>query len=269
MSPHLEESCGGSFAERDNHLSSTCHALFTRVSPCADSHHLLEGMLRALGVRAALGGENGQSTRAELRGVASGSSICTYAMVGRLAGPGVSRRKSRFPQSRLACRGKQIWRYDGRTGAATAPPRSCRVVPQNQYIGSVATNTIVLSSRAARTSTLSCRRTVDRRAPHHGDCGSKRIDPNREDHLMSSLIAERPTLESPKSLVGPPACIPHCLAAAPRNFDQSPANPREKKKKKNDDPLRFDVTKSDLGNKESRRIDRSSFLRASLTSLAR
>lgn len=84
----------------------------------------------------------------------------------------MNRRKSAFRS--LVCRGKQIWRYDGRTGAATAPPRSCRIVPQNQYTPLLPTPSFCHREQAARTSALSCRRDhprVDRRLPHHDDRG--------------------------------------------------------------------------------------------------
>lgn len=58
-----------------------------------------------------------------------------------------SPQKIHFPQSRPICGGKQIWRCATATGAATAPPRSCRIVPENQYPPHVvATNTPDVSS---------------------------------------------------------------------------------------------------------------------------
>ena len=68
----------------DNHLSS--HLPRVVYAGFVVRHLLAEGMLRAQSPRSSRG-ENDWRTCAEQRGVASGSSICTYAMVGWIAVP--------------------------------------------------------------------------------------------------------------------------------------------------------------------------------------
>jgi len=144
---HLEENCGSSFAKKQSPVKHLSHVIYAGFVERGFVICSLRGCY-ALGVRASRGvrtvGERARNCaglRPDLQSVLTqwwNDSPIRYKP-----------QKIRFPQSRLVCRGKQIWRYDSHTGAATAPPRSYRIEPQNQYTP-VATNTIVLSSRASR-----------------------------------------------------------------------------------------------------------------------